>query len=303
VILFALVPLLVGLAGARYGRRIAARLVPSVAVLLLTILALSVALATGFVLCLAAVVAVAELPASSWIGHWSADTLRDNIPIPPGAGIAAGAVAVLLAGSAVLRVVRVVGNTRRVQHLARELRPRADGLVVLDDPGVAAYAIAGRHGRIVVSTGMLRLLTGPQRRALLAHEAAHLRYHHQAYVQLGHLAAAANPLMRPVARAIEFGVERWADEVAAREIGDRTTVARALVAAALGHARTPRGALAGAGQHVLERVGTLLVAPPPARQSLAGLLVLSAAGCWIATILVGWRVHHLLELAARLAAH
>jgi Zn-dependent protease with chaperone function len=74
--------------------------------------------------------------------------------------------------------------------------------------------VSGLRGRIVVTTGLLHNLEPAERRAVLAHEAAHLRGHHQIYVQLTELAAAANPLLRPVARAVRYGVERWADEPA-----------------------------------------------------------------------------------------
>jgi Zn-dependent protease with chaperone function len=298
VILLALVPLLIGTAGALLARRLARRLRPSLATVLLTALALSVSLATGFVLFLAGLVAVAELPGTAPTGRWSIDTLRDSIPIPPAVGLAAGALAVVLAVSALERVARVVTQARRISAVAARLRPVAGDLVVTDDPLVVAYAIAGRPGRIVVSSGLLRLLTGAQRRALLAHEGAHLRFHHQAYVQLGRLAAAANPLMRPVARAIELAVERWADEAAVREVGDRVTVARALAAAALGGRPAPRGVLAGARHDVLDRVVILLGAPQRARTGVATVLAASVALCWLAAVLVGLRVDYLLHLAA-----
>lgn len=46
--------------------------------------------------------------------------------------------------------------------------------MVLDDPVPDAYALDGLLGRIVVSTAMLRALVADERRALLAHESAHL---------------------------------------------------------------------------------------------------------------------------------
>jgi len=47
---------------------------------------------------------------------------------------------------------------------------------------------------------MLRTLSADERRALLAHEAAHLTYRHHVYTQLTDVAAAANPLLRPLRR-------------------------------------------------------------------------------------------------------
>ncbi len=93
----------------------------------------------------------------------------------------------------------------------------------------------------------------PERRVLLAHEAAHLRHHHHVYLQLVELSAAANPLLRPLASSVRIGVERWADEDAAAAVGDRTLTARALARASLARhtaaqpAPTPAVALRMAG--------------------------------------------------------
>jgi len=76
---------------------------------------------------------------------------------------------------------------------------------------------------------------------LLAHEGAHLRHHHHLYTQLARLAAAANPLLRPLARVIAEGTERWADEVAAAEVGSRRLAARGLARAALARHEHARG--------------------------------------------------------------
>src|SRR5206468_692329 len=112
-----------------------------------------------------------------------------------------------------------------------------DGLVVIEDPEPMAYAVPGFSGRIVVSTAMLRTLSAVERRALLAHEAAHLRYRHHVYTQLTDVASSANPLLRPLRAAVALSVERWADESAAAETGDRRLVARALARAGIAHSR------------------------------------------------------------------
>ncbi|MEU0836662.1 M48 family metalloprotease [Streptomyces sp. NPDC005969] len=51
---------------------------------------------------------------------------------------------------------------------------QAGDLAVVDDPVPTAFAVLDMPGRVVVSSGMLRLLDGPERQALLAHERAHL---------------------------------------------------------------------------------------------------------------------------------
>ena len=78
---------------------------------------------------------------------------------------------------------------------------------------------------------------------LLAHERAHAGNHHYLFTALSHFAAAANPLLRPVAAAVSYTVERWADETAAGHCGDRELAARAVAKAALASSRT--GALRG----------------------------------------------------------
>jgi hypothetical protein len=299
----AVVPVLVGILGALVSRRVAVSLAPPLAASLLTGLALSVSLACGVILALAGLVALAEVPPTSLLGGWSPDTLRDHIPMPPLVGAVAAAVALVLIACAVAYAIRVAVQTRRTGAAALRLRTTVDGLVIVHDREPVAYALPGRRQRIVVSTGMLKLLPAAQRRALLAHEAAHLRYHHQTYVQLGRLAASANPLMWPVSRAIDLAVERWADEVAAREVGDRATVAHALAAAALAPRPAPRGALSGAQSNVTDRVQVLLTPQPPRRLLIAALTATGAVGCWIAALLLTDRVSALLELAQRVAAH
>jgi hypothetical protein len=83
---------------------------------------------------------------------------------------------------------------------------------------------------------------------------AHLRHHHAAYVLLAQLAAAANPLLRPLAGHVRLAVELWADREAASEVGDGRLVARALA----------RASLAAAGESRLRRVAPPAVAPPAA---------------------------------------
>lgn len=83
------------------------------------------------------------------------------------------------------------------------------------------------------------------------------------------------------ARAVRRSVERWADEDAARAVGDRTltacTVARVAV---LVKARTVDG-VAATGGDVPDRVRALLAAPPRRRMlpavALGAMLALSLA--------------------------
>jgi Zn-dependent protease with chaperone function len=163
---------------------------------------------------------------------------------------------------------------------------------VVDDDEPDAYTLPGLGGRVVVSTAMLRALPADERRVLLAHEAAHLARRHHLWVQAAELAAAADPLLRPAARAVRAAVERDADEVAAVEVGDRVLAARALARAGLARAAARRTAmsdvaLAGADTGVADRARALLAGPPPRRRVLAGLLAALMLATGIAVLVTG----------------
>ena len=265
-------PILVAVVLAASGGRLGRRLHPAVAVPLLTFAALATALAAGFVLAVAAFDAAAVLAPVAKLGHWSAAAVRPGGTASVGLGAAAGlAVGVLLAAS-VRRATRIGIDLGHAVATCRRLGPGAGGLVVVTDDEPDAFALPGVRGRIVVSTGMLRVLPPDERRVLLAHERAHLAYRHEVYVQLAGLAAAANPLLRPVAREVERGVERWADEVAAAEVGDRRLAARALARAGLARAGSPVDARRGLALHAAAHPGGVgaralaLLQPPPRRR-------------------------------------
>ena len=111
--------------------------------------------------------------------------------------------------------------------------------MVTDDEAADAYTLPGLPCRIVITAGMLRALTGPERQVLLAHERAHASGVHYLFTTAARLAAAANPLLRPVASAVGYSVERWADERAAAVTGDRELAARAIARAALAATAAP----------------------------------------------------------------
>jgi hypothetical protein len=221
-------------------------------------------------------------------GHWAGPAVDrgDPVPAPIGPGLAFLVVVLLSAG--LRRVVVHARDLASAHATCRELGSGVDGLVVVDDPDPDAYALAGFPGRVVVSTAMLRALDPAERRVLLAHERSHLRHRHHLHVQMTDIAAAANPLARPAARAVRFTVERWADEDAAR--ADRTLAARSLARAGLARAAArrvgPRAALGATGADVPERVAALLEAPPRRRRlaaaSAAALVLLAGTSAVLA---------------------
>jgi hypothetical protein len=267
------------------------RLPPSTAVRVLTVAMVITALATGFVLAVAALLVVGQAPPVAALGEWSAAALAAGAPVSLAAGGLASAAVGVLAVATVRRAVRTGRALRAAARARRSLGPAIAGLVVVEDDTPEAYALPGITGRVVVSTAMLRALPAAERRVLLAHEAAHLRHRHHLYVQIAELAAAADPLLRPAARAVRRGVERWADEAAAEQVGDRHLTARALAHAALARAaagRTAPGpvlALPGVEGDLVERTRALLAAPARRRPLLAGavagLILLTGAAATV----------------------
>lgn len=73
----------------------------------------------------------------------------------------------------------------------------------------------------VITAGMLRALSQPERQVLLAHERAHASSLHYLFTTVARLAAAANPLLRPVASAVGYTVERWADGLRSGDLTGR----------------------------------------------------------------------------------
>jgi Zn-dependent protease with chaperone function len=201
---------------------------------------------------------------------------------------------------AVIGVFACLYSASRVRRRQRRLRAPAGnrGLSIVPSDAPTAFALPGRPGQIIISTGMLRSLEPDERRVLLAHERAHLRCHHHRYVRLTQLAAAVLPLLARLNARVRFATERWADEEAAREMADRTVVARAIARAALAQTAAPVGVLAIADTGVARRVESLLrEAPPRSRWVEYGLqasVAVAAAGLGCSIVLTGPPVAHVL---------
>ena len=236
--------------------------------------------------------ALARSPLLAALGDYSQPVLRRGDPVPALAGMAA---ALLLTAAAVAVAVVIRARARALAESYRRAASMAPGGRVVVAPGhsIEAYALPGSPGRIVVSGRLLDALNDRGRAALLAHEHAHLAGRHHLFTTVAHLAAAANPLLLPVARAVDYTVERWADERAAAITGDRRLVASTIGQVALLSAPRParlRATLAMTGARgravslawacpVPRRVAALL-APPPRRQltllAIVAILILTA---------------------------
>lgn len=168
----------------------------------------------------------------------------------------------------ILFLAAVLSAGAAAWHRRRAWRIPVDGLAILPDDEPLAYALPGG---VVVSRGMVRALGADQRRALLAHERAHVSLRHHRFVLLVDLASAAQPLLWPLRDVVRYTVERWADEVAAAAIGDRVLTARAVATAALA-ARRSRLSVAALGVSagpVPQRVAALLSPVRPRYRILA----------------------------------
>ncbi|MFB8084970.1 M56 family metallopeptidase [Streptomyces sp. NPDC055992] len=200
----------------------------------------------------------------------------------PAAALAVGTL--LICACAVARGALRQLRRYRSAHVRLRDAPSAGDLSVLDSPEPDVYALPGSPGRIVVTSGMLRTLVGPEREALLAHERAHLAGRHHYFLAAGDLAARCHPAMRGLRDAIALAVERVADEAAATAVGDRALTARAIGRAAL--AKSPSGsnrpsfAAGAAGGPVPQRVRALLQPVATSRGvavAAAGLLLACSA--------------------------
>jgi hypothetical protein len=261
--------------------------------------ALAVSLSTGLALSVLAVLVCVQLEPLPSLGEWSPATLRAKSGMPWPVGFVALVIVGWCLTAALLRAIRS-GRTLWAAARAAEGFTSLDGdLVVIDDQAPTAYTVSAIRGPVVVSTGMLAALSADERRVLIAHERSHLRHRHYLYLHVARLAAAANPLLASTSAAVTRGVERWADEEAAAEVGDRALAARALARAALATAGLPSdgSALAVTGGQVAERARLLLAPPLPARPFATFLLVVSSTVSVATALLAMVWLRDLVELA------
>lgn len=302
---FVYLPLVLPLLAAVSARWLAGRLEPRTATWLLTGSALVLAGASGAALTLLAATVLGQVPLVAWLGHWSAQVLNRDDPTSVSLAVAA---CVLLAAALVAAIRAAVVRGRALADaasVARCLPPSGRKLSVVDDPAPDAYAMPGLPGRVVVTAGMLDALDARERQVLLAHERAHLAGAHHVFVALAQLAAATNPLLRPLADAVRFSAERWADEQAARVTGDRRLVARTIGKAALltrARARQSPAALGMASSlrgtgPVPRRVAALLAGPPQRHPVLLAAVVVVLALAVGSTLEAAHDLHELIQLA------
>jgi hypothetical protein len=264
------------------------RLRPETGAAMLTGAAL--AAASAVILALGAV-GFAFLSQITWLASaigWCRTLLPVDDHVPTGVGVVA--IAVLTAG-----IGRAVRFFRRSSWRSSACAPT---LVIVDSAAFEAVAVPGDPNYIVVSSAMMGLLDDDERAAMLAHERSHIDNRHHRYLVLAGAAAAAVPLVRPIAARVRYCTERWADESAAQVVGDRTLVARTIAKAALARSdqRMP-AALHLLGIGVPGRVAALLGPPRRSSAATAFLFVFGVAGLLLSLGASTVQLHHLIGFA------
>jgi Zn-dependent protease with chaperone function len=281
-------PLLLPIAAVPALRALAPRLAPRLAAPVLTAASLQLAAFSTLALVVLVGMGASTVPALAALGHFSPEVLTGV----PGTARLTGGVAAGLLAFLTVRTVRVALRHTRVlgdAHAVGRGFGHDNELVVLPDTVPVAYALPGFPGRIVVSSGMLHALEPAERQALLAHERAHLAGRHHLLLVGADLAAAANPLLRALVPALQYAVERSADEAAAGRVGNRRTAARAVAHAALATRRAAPASVHPSALHascgpVPQRVAALLSPEPPAaRPTLSTRAVAAAVACLFIT--------------------
>jgi len=315
-------PLVLPLLAAAAARPLAGRLPPAAASWLLAGSALALAAASSAALGLLTLTALLRIPRLDAAGGMSVQVLSRDAPASLPVAVAAGALLAASVTAAGRALWRRAGALAAAFGQARRL-PGAAQVVVTDDEAADAYTLPGWPCRIVVTAGMMRALTAAERQVLLAHEQTHAAWFHYLFTSAARVAAAANPLLRPVATAVGYTVERWADERAATVTGNRPLAARAVAQAAMAVAADPparsrrpppavtlgavrgergRGRRGLGGPQVRpgpvpRRVAALLRPPPRPHLVLLTVAVLLVAVSGISALEASRDLHSLLELA------
>jgi len=280
--------------------QLARRLPPARATWLLSIGSVILAASAAIALALLALTFLGQLPGIASFGHWTVGALRRHDPVHRSVALAALVAIPVLAALVVRATIRRTQAIVDAYRTCRRLPDQGTGLVVLSEPGITAYAVPGRPGRIVVSRELLTVLSPAQRRVVLAHEQAHLDRHHYRHVALVTVAAALNPALFRLPRAVVFATERWADEAAAAAIGNRAVAATALARTRLlsgSRVPSPGCAMAAAATHVTARVQALLAEPPRTRPVLTAIVIGIVVVAAFAVGDASWDAHQLFELA------
>lgn len=139
----------------------------------------------------------------------------------------------------------------------------------LDHPKPMAYSVDGRPGMIVATEGLASKLNDGERRAVLAHEYAHLRGGHHRLIRSCEVLAAALPwipLFASAPKAVAALAEFAADDSAAAATSP-ATIRSALCVVAASTSSEPSATLSLGGQVLQQRLRRLERSKLPRRSS------------------------------------
>lgn len=215
---------------------------------------------------------------------------------------------VLLVGSLTAASLALVSSVRFQRKLRRSLFHVPDfthrGLrhVLVDSSLPIAFGLGGSNGPVVLSTGLLQRLDELEIDVVLAHEAAHIRNRHPAFLLAVHVmerAALGLPWVERSAASARLAMERMADERAVMHDPPRR---RAAAQALLKMAEVDVGVLPAmsAVDTVARRVGAL-VQPPSQDQGWRRWVGATLVGTPLVVAAIGmsvWASHGHASLAA-----
>ena len=220
--------------------------------------------------------------------------LRDAYATPGGAAVAG--LGLTLAGAVVARTgVAAITHLHAVRrHALRHAetallaghRESALGAVLVDHAQPAAYCVAGPRPTVIVTTGALQKLDSGQLDAVLAHERAHLAYHHHrllAIARIGCRVLPFVPLTRNTATQVARLIEMHADD-AATGTRDGEVLATALVT--LASTASPAPGLAAAATDAVQRIQRLLTPAEPLGRARRQLLRAGAGALALTPVLL-----------------
>lgn len=260
---------------------------------------LSVPLVAGAVLALAASGAFDFTAGWVWACHCASEGLH-LCPHHPDRALALLPFAALVVLLAAPRLIKQFRQLRAIRRLNRALRAEAGR--VADDEGVFlaelgrrnAFAAGGRRPIIVADSAWWQSLTRLEQTIVRAHEEAHVRRRDPMTLAIARgLAAWLPPSADTLVRWWHGAAEHFADQWAARSIGDPLEVAAFL----LRQERARTALLAFHGTAMELRITALVEAPVDHThpdgdldRTLSGALLLAVAG-----VFFGAELHHLTE--------
>ncbi len=258
---------------------------PRLAVLTWQVLAVSIMLALGAA---GMALAVSLAPIGSGLAdifHLCASNLRRGYSSSGGTLTALVGLVVIgaLVGRLAWCTTKVVVAARRERDTCRQavlLVGTPDvgrGVVIIDHPMPYAFCLGGRHPRVVVTSGLTRLLNEAEIQAVLAHEAGHLAQRHHICLSVSDalFLALGRPFVgfRNALPQVRVLLELSADDFARRHAGDEALRA---ALAKMAWLAAPVGALAASGESVGQRLRRLEHRPRPLGRVSTALTALAA---------------------------